>query len=120
MVTTSAAHLMGLDQGEGTLVEGGVADLLVVRDTGVSPARRLAQLSAADVELVALGGEIMLVSTLLASQLPTALLSGMQELSCGEKRCLVSLNIQSHWDATHEILGNDIRLAGKEISRVKR
>ena len=120
MVTTSAAHLMGLDQGEGTIVEGGIADLVVVRDTGASPAQRLVQLSATDVELVVLGGEIMLASTPLAERLPTALLSRMQELSCGQKRCFVSLDIQSRWDATRGILGYDFRLAGKEISLVKR
>jgi cytosine/adenosine deaminase-related metal-dependent hydrolase len=115
MVTTSAAHLMGLDQGEGTIVEGGVADFLVVRDTGVSPAQRLVQLSAADIELVIVGGEIMFASTLLAPQLPPALLSRMQRLSYDQKECFVALDIQPHWEATDRILGKSLRLTGKEM-----
>jgi len=120
MVTTLAAHLLGLNQGEGTIVEGGVADLFVVSDTGVSPAQRLARLSAADIELVMLRGEIMVVSDLLASQIPSALLGGMQRLFYYGKEFFVSRNIQPHWQATHQILGDDFRLGGKEIRLVMR
>jgi len=120
MVTTSAAHLMGLDQGEGTIVEGGDADLLVVRDTGISPARRLVQLSAADIELVIVRGEIMLASTRLAPQLPPALLKGMQRLSYDQRECLVALDIQPHWEATYRILDDGFRLAGKQIRLARR
>jgi cytosine/adenosine deaminase-related metal-dependent hydrolase len=120
MVTTSAAHLMGLNQGEGTIVEGGIADLVLVRDTGASPAQRLVQLSATDVELVVLGGEIMLASTLLAEQLPTPLLNHMQKLFYDQRACWVAPNIQPHWEATLGSIGNDFRLARKEISLAMR
>jgi cytosine/adenosine deaminase-related metal-dependent hydrolase len=115
MVTTSAAHLMGLDQGAGTIVAGGIADLVLVRDAGVSPAQQLVQLSATDVELVVLEGEIMLASTLLASQLPSALRSRMQKLSYNQKEFFVTLDVQRHWEATHRILGDGFCLAGKEV-----
>jgi cytosine/adenosine deaminase-related metal-dependent hydrolase len=115
MVTTSAAQLMDLKQGEGTIVEGGAADLLVVRDTGISPASRLVQLSTADVELVIVRGEIALASTLLASRLPPALLNRMRRLSYNQKECFVALDIQPHWEPTHRILDDNFHLAGKQI-----
>src|SRR5262249_30224819 len=87
MVTTSAAHLMGLDQGEGTIVQGGIADLIAVKNTESSPAERLVQLAAVDIELAVLGGEVMLASTLLAGTIPPAWLGHMQRVSYNQKEC---------------------------------
>jgi cytosine/adenosine deaminase-related metal-dependent hydrolase len=115
MVTTSAARLMGLNQGEGTIVEGGVADLLVVRDTGVSPAQRLIRLLVADVELVALKGEIRLVSAQLASRIASSLPNRMQKLFHGDKQYFVSLGARRHWQITQQVLGNNFQLVGREI-----
>ena len=42
MVTNRAAEVLRLRRGEGTLKPGSVADVLVVRDTGLSPAETLA------------------------------------------------------------------------------
>ena len=120
MVTTSAAHVMGLDQGEGTIVKGGLADLVVVEDTGPYPSQQLPQLSAADIELVMVGGEIMLASARLAPQLPPALRSCMQAFSYDEREYLVALDIQPHWEATRRILGNNFQLAGKKIHLLER
>ena len=41
MVTTGAARILRLRNGEGTIVEGGVADLVGVRDEGQSPAEAI-------------------------------------------------------------------------------
>jgi len=115
MVTTVPAHLMGLNQGEGTLVENGVADFFVVKDTGESPSRRLVQLSATDIELVLLGGEIMLASTLLMRRLPHAQASCMRRLTYGQRECVVTPNIEPHQQTMQRVLYNRFRLAGKQI-----
>jgi hypothetical protein len=112
--------VMGLDQGEGTIVKGGLADLVVVEDTGPYPSQQLPQLSAADIELVMVGGEIMLASARLAPQLPPALRSCMQAFSYDEREYLVALDIQPHWEATRRILGNNFQLAGKKIHLLER
>ncbi len=115
MVTTWAAHVMRLHQGEGSIAEASVADLVVVRDTGCPPAQRLVELSAADIELVMIKGEIMLASARLASQLSPTLLNGMQSLTYNQQKYSVALDIQPHWEVTCRILGDNFRLAGKEI-----
>jgi len=115
MVTTCAARLMRLDQGEGTIVEGGIADLIAVKNTESSPAERLVQLAAVDIELVVVGGEVMLASTLLAGTIPPAWLGHMQRVSYNQKECFVTLDFERHWKFPHRILGDGFRLAGKQI-----
>ena len=59
MVTRDAARLLHLEAGEGEIREGGRADLLVLRDLGVTPAEAL--LSARP-EMVIIGGKIHLLA----------------------------------------------------------
>jgi cytosine/adenosine deaminase-related metal-dependent hydrolase len=115
MVTRSAAQLMGLDQGEGEIVQRGVADLILVKDTGVSPALRLAQLTQNDIELVMLKGRVLLASPQLVSQLPPSISKGMQKLSYAQRECFVSVNLLPHWQETRRILGDNSALAAKGI-----
>jgi cytosine/adenosine deaminase-related metal-dependent hydrolase len=62
MVTTRAARLMRLSGDQGTIVVGGVADFLIVRDHGKSPCDSLAALSRRDIAAVMRGGEITVAS----------------------------------------------------------
>jgi len=115
MVTTRAAHLMGLGEGQGVILEGSVADLVVVKDAGVYPSQQLLRLSPADLELVMIRGEIMLASPLLASQLAPAVFDQMYKLSYGEQEYYTSLDIQPHSEVARRILGDHFHLVGKEI-----
>ena len=56
MVTNRPADILRLRRGEGRLRAGSVADILVVRDSGLSPAETLAQLTIDQIELVITGG----------------------------------------------------------------
>ena len=60
MVTTTASQILKLPLGTGTLRVGVEADLIVVADTGVTPARTLLQSRPADLELVLVGGKVQL------------------------------------------------------------
>jgi cytosine/adenosine deaminase-related metal-dependent hydrolase len=59
MVTTTAAKVLRLAGGEGTIREGGVADLLVFRDEGLAPAATLFRQRP---EAVFIGGKLQLAS----------------------------------------------------------
>lgn len=80
MVTTVPANLLRLRNGEGSIVEGGVADLIGVRDTGTTPADRLSGISQVDVELVVVGGRIQLVSDAIWRSLPSCVRYGLEPL----------------------------------------
>ena len=70
MVTRDAAEIMRLRLGEGSLSQGGVADLVVVRDRGGTPAATLPGLRAEEIEMVMVGGEVKLSSPGMADRLP--------------------------------------------------
>jgi cytosine/adenosine deaminase-related metal-dependent hydrolase len=109
LVTTHAAKALRLTAGQGTIRERGVADLVVVKDTGQTPAEALSDLRP---ELVLIGGRIMLAS------------QGFAELAGGDfhlvgvegRGCLlVRADIPRLRAAAAESLGTDIRLAGKRL-----
>ena len=60
MVTNQPADILRLRRGEGRLRPGSAADMLVVRDRGLSPAETLAQLTVDQVELVITAGRVQL------------------------------------------------------------
>lgn len=61
MVTSTAASILRLRDGEGSLSRGGVGDILLIRDRGGNPCKSLLQATAADVEAVFLGGAVKLL-----------------------------------------------------------
>ena len=62
MVTSIAARILRLGNGEGSLSKGGVGDVLLIPDHGQSPCESLLRAAAADVEAVLVEGRIKLVS----------------------------------------------------------
>ena len=60
MVTTTASQILKLPAGRGTLRAGIDADLIVLPDTGMTPAETLLRSRAADLELVLAGGQVRL------------------------------------------------------------
>ena len=81
MVTNRPAEVLRLRRGEGGIKPGSVADMLVVRDAGLSPAETLAQLTSDQIELVILGGRIQLAGPSLIERLPGVLKQGLATLS---------------------------------------
>jgi cytosine/adenosine deaminase-related metal-dependent hydrolase len=62
MVTTRAARLLRLSAGQGSIRSGGVADLFIVRDRGLSPSEALASLVRSDIAAVMHRGKIVAAS----------------------------------------------------------
>jgi cytosine/adenosine deaminase-related metal-dependent hydrolase len=116
MVTQDAARILRLENGEGSIVEGGVADLLVVRSRGRSPADALRSLRTGAMELVILGGRIKQVSPRLAPQLPITIRKRLRPITVEKKRRLfLDADLPKLYAQASRVLGREIRVAGKRI-----
>jgi hypothetical protein len=76
-VTRSAARLLKLNEGQGRLRAGGLADMVAVRDRGQGPADALANLSYRDVQLVLIAGRVQLASEEMLQRLPRSTRHGL-------------------------------------------
>jgi hypothetical protein len=113
-VTRQPAKLLHLRSGEGNLRIGGLADLIAVRDTGLTPAETLLALSHRDVELVLLGGRVQLASTEIMRRLPADLCEGLQPLAMEGVVRWIRAPLDRLFAQTRAHLGEDIYLGGKQ------
>ena len=114
MVTSEPARIFRLPTGFGRICHGGPADLLIVRDSGQTPATTLLE---AYPELVIVRGRVQLVSAEFARRCPPSILKSLQPLEVdGRGRYLVSEHIPSLLNETKEALRQNPRLAGKAIA----
>jgi cytosine/adenosine deaminase-related metal-dependent hydrolase/ubiquinone/menaquinone biosynthesis C-methylase UbiE len=118
MVTNRAADILRLRRGEGQLKPGSVADVLVVRDCGLSPAEMLAQLNMAQVELVMLAGRVQLASPTLFARLPGELKRGLQLFEVEGLRRWVRAPMEKLIADAEKVLGSDFSVGGKRVRRV--
>jgi cytosine/adenosine deaminase-related metal-dependent hydrolase len=118
MVTAEAAGVFHLQDGEGKIVPGGIADLVVVRDGGLSPASTLLSLDRGALRIVMVGGEIRLVSESFASRLPSAVVRQLQPVVVEDRgrrtRFLVAATIPEILRSAESILGA-VRLTGRRV-----
>ena len=117
MVTTRPAEVLHRQQGEGSLKPGSVADMLVVRDGGLSPAETLASLTIDQIELVLVGGRIQLAGPSIIGHLPSALRQGLQEFEVDGQPRWVRAPIERLIAEAEETLGSGLRVGGKRVRR---
>jgi SAM-dependent methyltransferase len=115
-VTRQPAKLLHLHSGEGNLRIGGLADLIAVRDTGLTPAATLLSLSHRDVELVLLGGRVQLASGEFMRRLPESSRKGLQPLAMEGIVRWIRAPVDRLFEETGAHLGEDIYLGGKRVS----
>ena len=120
MVTETAAQVLRLEDGEGSIRESGVADLIAVRDGGASPGETLIRITAEDLRLVMIGGRVKLVSLSVARGLIRERVgeTHLHPLSVeGHGKFLVAADIEMLIRTTVAALGPDgvIRLAGRRV-----
>jgi ubiquinone/menaquinone biosynthesis C-methylase UbiE/cytosine/adenosine deaminase-related metal-dependent hydrolase len=118
MVTTQAARSLRLQRGEGTLSPGAVADVLVVRDIGLTPAEVLVQTKMEQLELVILGGQVQLASEDLMRRLPSPLVDQLEPLEVEGHTRWLRAPVRSLLKTTQELLGEAITLGGKRVGHV--
>jgi hypothetical protein len=118
MVTAEAAGVFHLQDGEGKVLQGGVADLVVVKDGGMSPASTLLSLDRGALRIVMAGGEVRLVSQSFASRLPAAAVRHLQPIVVedggGDTGFLVAATIPEILRSAESILGA-VRLTGRRV-----
>ena len=115
-VTRQPANLLHLPNGEGNLRIGGLADLLAVRDTALTPAETLVSLSHRDVELVLLGGCVQLGSAEIMRRLPASAVVGLQPLTVNGIVRWIRAPVERLLAETSAHLGEEIYLGGKRVS----
>jgi cytosine/adenosine deaminase-related metal-dependent hydrolase len=109
MVTTRSASVLRLNDGQGAIRQGGVADLVIVEDHGQSPAEALQRMQP---EMVMVRGKVRLVS-------PRFVNTGEWHPINVEGRgnWFTDVNLPSLHEETARALGSEYRLAGKRISQ---
>ena len=118
MVTTTAAEVLQLENGEGRLTAGGAADLIAIADSGRSPCEALTSGKAAQLLLVMVGGEIKLVAEAIAGRLGASVTRTLQRIKvAGRPACLVAAGVAGLTASARRALGSEqpIRLAGKAL-----
>lgn len=117
MVTTSAGSILRLEDGEGFIRIDGTGDLIAVRDSGQTPAGCLRSLSAADVELVMIGGRVQLASEEVMRRLPIEARKGLEPLAIGEIVRWLRVPVNELVGAVEAVLGkNTVQLTGRNVT----
>jgi len=116
LVTRQAARLLRVQEGQGTLRAGGVADMIAVRDLGQRPADRLATLSHRDIELVLIGGRVQLASNEMLRRLPRSTRKGLQPLAVEDTVRWIRAPLDRLFRETAAHLPEGIILGGKRVS----
>jgi len=114
MATEKAARILHLNSGEGRIQDGGVADLVIVRDEGQTPAEALLVLRP---ELVLLSGEIKLLSASMAARLNFRGITRFEAIEVeGRGRSYIDCPVTSLKQQTAKYLSKKLLLAGKRVS----
>jgi cytosine/adenosine deaminase-related metal-dependent hydrolase len=117
MVTSRPAEILRLRQGEGGIKPGSVADLVVVRDTGLSPAETLVRLTNDQIGLVMVGGRIQLAGEWVYEGLPPGQKQGLRRFEVNGHPRWVRAPIDRLFAETEEFLGSDLCVGGKRVRR---
>lgn len=115
LVTTRAARLLRLGEGQGRLEPESLASMFVVRDRHNTPANTLVELDWTDVELVIQAGRIVLASPTLASKLPDELTSHLESLCLDGVERLIDAPSGELARQTAVALGPTFNLWGRQV-----
>jgi cytosine/adenosine deaminase-related metal-dependent hydrolase len=114
MVTRRSACVLRLTDGQGTIRDGGAADLVVVEDQSQSPAKALRQLRP---EMVIVRGKIRLVSPRLREAISDLDDNRWNPISVqGKSHWYTNVDVPALDEKTVSVLGTGYRLAGRRIS----
>ena len=118
MVTERAASVLQMQSGEGFLKPSAPADLVAIRDSGGEAQDRLSTLSAADIELVITGGQVMLASPGIVDRLPASYRAGLEPLWIEDSLRWLRAPINWLLQQAESVLGqNEVRLGGRRVRR---
>jgi len=107
MATTTAALILRMEDGTGSIQEGKSADLIAIRNTGEPLESRLPKLTMHDIEFVMVGGEINLVSPRLLDRLPCASKRELEPLQVDGSIRWLRAPVMALLKAAEDVLGED-------------
>ncbi len=113
MVTSRPSRLLRLEPGQGSLLEGGPADLVAVEDRRQPPAEALAELAP---RLALVGGRFHLVSEDLRERVESANGEDLHGFQVDGVRWFTDLDVPRLYDAAVAALGDTPLLAGRRVS----
>lgn len=117
MVTTAPATILRLGNAEGTLQDGGIADVIAVRNTGQEAAERLLSLTIRDVEFVMIGGRVQLASHNVLERLPPRVRKGLEPLSIDGITRWLRAPVAELLERAKQALGADqVRVGTRDIA----
>jgi cytosine/adenosine deaminase-related metal-dependent hydrolase len=116
LVTSQSAQLLRLREGQGSLRPGGVADIVAVRDRGLSPGETLRSLSYREVELVLIGGRVHAASDELWQRLPEVARARLQPITVEGTLRWIRAPLERLFRETEPHLPDGIFLGGKRVS----
>jgi cytosine/adenosine deaminase-related metal-dependent hydrolase/SAM-dependent methyltransferase len=116
MVTTSAAQVLRMRSGEGTLRADAPADFFAVADRGESPAETLAKLSFENVKLVVIGGEVRLAAPELLDRLDATMTAGLEPVRIDGHVRWVRQEVLRLFAEARKHLKGEIRMGGKRVN----
>jgi cytosine/adenosine deaminase-related metal-dependent hydrolase/ubiquinone/menaquinone biosynthesis C-methylase UbiE len=117
MVTTQSATILRLQDGEGAIRQGAIADIIAVRELGLSPAATVAQLTFDQIEMVVLGGRVQMASSSLYERLPSAIRKGMHALDVDGHVRWLRAPLRELFASAAKPLGRDNLLVGGKRMR---
>jgi cytosine/adenosine deaminase-related metal-dependent hydrolase/ubiquinone/menaquinone biosynthesis C-methylase UbiE len=117
MVTANGATMLGLSRGEGAIRPRAMADVVAIADRGLSPAEALANAIYRDIELVITGGKIKLASERMKVRLDGSQIRPLSAIKIEGTVRWIAGPVDELLAATESVLGTDIRLGGKRVSR---
>ena len=118
MLFQHAPSTFRLRDGEGTIRPDATADLIAVRDRGLSPAETLANLTANDIELVVVRGRVQVASEAIMSTLSPDDSSGLQPLQIGSDLRWIRAPLGRLFHEAERVLGCELKIGGKRVRHV--
>ena len=116
MLTEWPARALRLPSFTGSLRAGGTADLIAIRDTQSNAAERLRSMTAADIELVIVGGRVHLASAAMLQRLPAGMKPGLEPLWIDGMVRWLRAPVQGLLAQAEAILGpGQVRLGNKPV-----
>lgn len=120
MVTSQAASILRLRNGEGLVREGGVADLIAIAADGRTPGERLETLSARNIDLVLIAGIIQLASEPMLERLPPSAAQGLEPILVGDVARWVRAPVSRLLQQAEAALGaGQVFLGGRAVQPVR-
>jgi cytosine/adenosine deaminase-related metal-dependent hydrolase len=115
LVTTHAADVLKLQDGEGALHAGSIADIIAIPDSGLSPADTLVRTTTDQIELVLSAGIPHLFSIQMFSRFPVEFHSGLDALCVEGTERYVRAPVTQLLEETKKRLVGAVKLGGKQV-----